>query len=135
MLATASTSTILQAWLRTTAGDLVEEPDEFRNPVGHAFREALPVLLEVALGRLPMERAAGPLERLMRIRAVQDLKPSEAAGFLFELYPLLRDFVPTAALQERVSRMAMDAFDSYMACREQAHAIRIKELRRNGVRV
>ena len=139
MPASATNAALLDAWLQVTAQSypaetarhLLEERDQFRNPVGYAMREALPALLDVVLGRIPAADAAAPLERLMRIRAVQDLSPGQAIGFVFQLNPLLREWgVKDQALEDRVNGLVLTAFDLYVNCREQAHAIQLKELRR-----
>src|ERR1035441_8462243 len=110
MPASATNAALLDAWLQVTAQSypaetarhLLEERDQFRNPVGHAMREALQALLDVDLGRIPAADAAAPLERLMRIRAVQDLSPGQAIGFVFQLNPLLREWgVKDERSQER----------------------------------
>jgi RsbT co-antagonist protein rsbRD N-terminal domain len=126
-----SRATILAAWLERL-GPLAPAADPFRDPVGYTVREALPVLLDVALGSNPVEDAVAPLERLMRIRAVQDLTPAQAVGFLFELKPLLREFGGPAdfARDGRIDALALLAFDRYVRCREDAHAIQLRELRR-----
>lgn len=134
-------SGLLDAWMQITAQSypaetarhLLQEQDPFRNPVGHTMREVLPALLDVVLGRIPEDDAAAPLERLIRIRAVQDLTPGQAIGFLFQLNPLLREQVgKDEAMETRVNRLALTAFDLYVSCREQMHAIQIKELRRSA---
>jgi hypothetical protein len=134
-------SAILDAWIEVTAQSypaetarhLLEDRDPFRNPVGHAMRETLPTLLDAILGRTPVDNAAAPLERLIRIRAVQHLTPGQAIGFLFQLNPLLRERVgKDQALEDRVNSLALMAFDVYMSCREQMHAIQLKELRRRA---
>lgn len=137
--ATLECSALLDAWLRIaaqayppeTARHLLQERDPFRNPVGHAMREAFPVLLDVVLGRIPAGDAAATLERLIRIRAVQDFTPGQAVGFLFQLIPLLRERAGRDdALEDGVNGLALMAFDRYVSCREQVHAIQLKELRR-----
>jgi hypothetical protein len=106
---------ILNEWL-AQLGQLNPASDPFRDPVGHTLREVLPVLAEVALGERPVKEAIAPLERLMRIRAVQDIAPSQAVGFLLR---------PNAAL-------ALMAFDMYVRCLEDLHTVQIRELRRRA---
>lgn len=142
MALAANTAGILETWLRTTAGSypaetarhLLDEPDPFRNPVGQAMREGLPVLLDAVLGRVPFEAVAAPLERLIRIRAMQAFTPAQAIGFLLKLIPLLRESYSSDAArieaEARIHRMTLAAFDLYVSCREQAHTIQLKELRR-----
>jgi hypothetical protein len=109
----------------------MREADPFRNPVGHALREALPALLDVVLGAAPAGGAAAPLDRLIRIRAVQDFTPAQAIGFLFTLKPLLRERLGfDAALEDRIDRLALEACGQYLQCREEAYAIQKNELLR-----
>ena len=142
MAVAATAEEILETWLRATAGSypaetarhLLDEPDPFRNPVGTAMRETLPVLLDAVLDRVPFDAASAPLERLVRIRAMQDFTPGQAVAFLLNLIPLLRESHSSDAVrietEDRIHRLALAAFDKYAACREQAHAIQLKELRR-----
>ena len=123
---------ILDAWL-ADVGQPTAPSDPFRNPVGHAIRDALPVLLDVVLGRVPVIEVRAPLEHLMRIRAVQDCTPAQAVAFLFALKPLVRDRMGLdAATEDRIDRLALLAFDQYLRCREQAHVIQLRELQRRA---
>lgn len=127
-----SRQTILDAWLAN-----VDQPsapsDPFRNPVGHAIRDVLPALLDVVLGCVPVLEVRAPLERLMRIRAVQDCTPAQAVAFLFALKPLLRDRMGLdAAMEDRIDRLALLAFDQYLRCREEAHVVQLRELHRRA---
>ena len=105
-------ATIIHEWLAKLE-PVNPATDPFHNPVGHTVGEVLPILADVALGERPLADAAEPLDRLMRIRAVQEVRPSEAVGFL----------LPHASL-------ALMAFDAYMRCREELHAIQLRELRK-----
>lgn len=127
-----SRQTILDAWL-AEVGLPTGPADPFRNPVGYAIRDALPVLLDVVLGRVPVLEVRVPLERLMRIRAVQDCTPAQAVSFLFVLKPLVRERMGLdAAMEDRIDRLALAAFDLYLRCREEAHVIQLRELHRRA---
>jgi hypothetical protein len=139
MAVAANEGDILETWLRATAESypaetarhLLDEPDPFRNPVGTAMRETLPVLLDAVLDRVPFDAASAPLERLVRIRAMQNFTPGQAVGFLFQLIPLLPEsYRADPETEDRIHRLTLVAFDLYVACREQANAIQLKELRR-----
>lgn len=106
-----------------TSRFLLEDKDPFRNPVGQAFKESLPVLVEEVLGEMDAARIDAALERIVKIRAVQDVTPAGAVSFVFLLKPILRD----PAREERVDRLALRAFDLYMQCREKIWAIRARE--------
>ncbi len=117
---------------------LTGRDDPFRNPVGHTLRRTLTILLEQVCGEMDESRIAAALDDLIRIRAVQDLTPSQAVGFVFLLKPIVRQLgsEPDRAslgeqLGDRIDRLALIAFDQYMQCREQIAQIRLNERRRN----
>ena len=117
-----------------TSGYLLEEKDRFRNPVGHALREALPTLVDELLGGMNPEKVTPALDRIVRMRAVQDFTASQAVGFVFAVREVLRNEHPaelTAEVEQRVDRMALLAFDLFVKCRETMDRIRVDEARRS----
>ncbi len=120
-----------------TARFLAGERDRFANPVGHAVREAAAVLVGALWDETTGEAVDEALDRILRIRSVQDLSPSEAVGFVFLLKGVLRETldgdadVPDSAellrLERRLDAMALRAFDIYMGCREQLFEVRLHE--------
>ena len=123
---------------------LVQERDAFRNPAGHAFREALPALLDELLGAMDCARIEALLDGIVRIRAVQDFTAGQAVAFVFLLKKVIRDelrrpahtaFFPSggedkgegeglAAVEGRIDEMALLAFDLFMRCRERVYEIK-----------
>ncbi|MGC9292080.1 MAG: RsbRD N-terminal domain-containing protein [Acidobacteriaceae bacterium] len=111
------------------------EKDPFRNPMGHALRENVPILLDEILGDMDRARLTSALEDIVRICAVQDFPPSQSVEFLFGLQTALRgrwkgeqeDWDETV---RRTQNAALMAFDLYMACREKIYAVRADETRR-----
>jgi len=110
------------------------EKDPFRNPVGHALRTSMPTLVQEIFGEMNRERLSQALDDILRIRAVQDLSPSEAVGFIFLLRTLLQTTlsIPSSTLEERVDQLALMAFDQYMQCREQVAQVRANEVARRS---
>ncbi len=109
------------------------EKDPFRNPVGHTLRENLGVLLEQVLGEMKPEPVQAALQNIIRIRAVQDLTPSQAMQFIFQLRPILRELHATAnheVLDDRIDQLGLWAFEEYSRCRERIADLRISESRR-----
>lgn len=124
----------LETYPSLTSRFLTEERDRFRNPVGHALREALPVLLEELLGEMEVARLTPVLDQVVRIRAVQDFTASQAVGFVFVLKDVLRHEEPgglTPALEQRIDQMALITFDLYVKCREKMDQIKADEARRS----
>lgn len=130
---------ISDAWLERTvhsypsrtAEMLLAQGDRFRNPIGHALREGLPVLLDAVIGDAELETAGPVLDELLRIRAVQEFSAAEAASFVFLLKPLLRERSRhDDCVEDRIDKLALMAFDAYMRCRETLLALQVNESRR-----
>jgi len=126
---------IAEAWfLRVAAGYPAEmaqflraQSDPFRNPVGTAFRQALPVLVRHALGEdTGAEEVQKALDLVLRIRAVQDLNARQAVGFIFLLREVLGER-GEAEVQKRIDDLALEAFEVYAGCREQIAQIGARE--------
>jgi hypothetical protein len=129
---------IVGAYSDETAKFLRDTKEPFGNPVGAALREELGSLLDGALGRTPEPEVRSSLDRIIRIRAVQDFSPSAAVGFVFELKPILHRVAETAEvaspdlgplIDRSVDRLILMAFDVYTTCREQVAEIRIRSIR------
>jgi RsbT co-antagonist protein rsbRD N-terminal domain len=119
----------------STANLLLREEDPFRNPVGAALKEGIPRLVEELFGGMDRHEVSQALEGIVRVRAIQDLTPRQAVGFVFELRTILRELLPANSedageLEHRIDEMALAAFDLYMRCREQVYEVRHSEARR-----
>jgi hypothetical protein len=127
----------LETYPERTRRFLAQEADGFRNPVGQALREALPALVDELLGGMDGARARALLDGIVRIRAVQALAADEAVGFVLLLRRIVREQLDPpppaealAALDERIDRMALLAFDLFAQCRERLREIRAGEIAR-----
>ena len=124
---------VLRTYPGQTAQFLGEEKDPFRNPAGHAFQQALSILVEELLLGMEPGRVTAALDSIVQIRAVQDFAPGEALRFLFQLKDILRDQSPGPALDllySRIDEMALLAFNLYMKYREKTYEARTNESRR-----
>jgi hypothetical protein len=137
-----SRNAILEEWLARTLRTypaeasrfLLQEKDPFRNPVGHAIQQGLPVLFDQLVGDMDAVRITPALDEIVRIRAVQDFSPSQALAFLFLLKSLLREHLSDpdqrALLEARIDELALRGFDLYIGCREKLHEIKLGEAHR-----
>ncbi len=141
---------ILQKWfdavLETYPADgrkfLGDRKNRFANPVGASLYEGIEGLYERLLDGTDPESAdfAQFLDRIVRIRAVQEFSPSQALGFLFPLKTVIREVVrqetpakglgeELLALERKIDRLVLLAFDKYTECRERLFEIRIREIK------
>ncbi|MCB2187454.1 MAG: RsbRD N-terminal domain-containing protein [Deltaproteobacteria bacterium] len=136
-------SAIVATYPEQTAQFLRRKKDRFLNPVGHTIQNETDNILEQLLLDEPdFEALTGFLDKLIRIRAIQDFTPAQALDFVFALKPIIRELVEKAgmtddlarqvlAMERRVDQLALLSFNIYMACREQIYQIRSKELANN----
>jgi len=144
---------IIQSYPRDSAEFLTRQKDPFRNPVGHAITEALGPIYDQVVSGLDADRLREALDRMIRIRSVQELTPSQAVAFVFQLKSVIRDALADriqgplhdldgagapgglAELTARIDAVALIAFEKYVECRETLHEIRCREIRnRSGLR-
>lgn len=129
---------IVTGYAPETAKFLRQQRNPFANPVGAQLRDELGPLYDGLLEGTDPEELTPSLDRIIRVRAIQDLKPSEALGFLFELKRIIRNRVTAdhldvgpelAAFDTRIDRLVLTAIDVFAACREQVFEIRVKQIR------
>ena len=132
---------ILQTYPKETQKVWGRQKDRFQNPVGVTILEATKELFDLIIVWEEAEKIAAELDRLIRIRSVQDFSPSQAISFVFLLKKLLRDefFKDMKAdgtlddllrFEARVDNLAMMSFDIYSKGREQIFRMRVDEVKR-----
>ena len=83
------------------------------------------------------------LERINKIRAVQDFKPSQAVAFVFLLKTALREELGAElyqggmtqqllSLESQIDGLVLIAFDNYMRCREKLFEVRCNDIKRQA---
>ncbi|MEM5786551.1 MAG: RsbRD N-terminal domain-containing protein [Syntrophobacteraceae bacterium] len=132
---------LLGSYAPETARLLKKETNQFANPVGHTYRVALTGVLDEFLGENRLETLSPLLDRILRIRAVQEFSPSSALAFILVLKKLARDLVQAEVAQgsvgpaelfdfdERVDGLALAAMDVYSKCRNTLYEVRIREIK------
>ncbi len=124
----------LRVYPERAAGFYAGERDRFQNPIGHVMSESLEILYDGLLAGGPAEEMRRALDGIVRIRAVQELPPSAGVGFVFLLKQAIEEELRVsgaglAALHERIDRLALEAFDLFMKCREKIYDLRVREIR------
>jgi hypothetical protein len=132
---------VLSAYPSDAAALFRVQQDPFSNPLGHSVREGTRGIFRAIMGGMDQEELRSHLDQIIRIRAVQDLTPSQALSFVFSLRSIVRDVIPEAkangghqdelaALDQKIDETAVAAFELYSAMREELAQLRVKEVRR-----
>ena len=131
---------VLETYPSDTLGFLKNKKMQFANPVGYTISQGLESILDELLrDREPdLDKISPALDGIIRIRAVQDLSPSQALVFIFRLKRVLREELEGAgftgseeaeALESRIDAIALISFDLYIKCREKIYDLKANELR------
>lgn len=156
----ANKSTIVKQWVdfiyKTYPADtqkfLKKQKDQFANPVGSTISKEIENLFDEFLVELDPQKVSPILDRIIRIRAIQDFTASQTLSFVFYLKTLVRETLgeelnikqdpdKIRKIEERVDALALLAFDVYSMCRERLFEIRTRDakiqvsglLRRKGL--
>jgi hypothetical protein len=120
---------------------LKKETNQFANPVGQTFLVAISEIFDEFFGQNDAEAMAPLLDKVIRIRAIQDFSPSSSLAFIFGLKTIAREILEEDLATGVVSReelsdfdrkvdgLALSAFDVYMSCRENLFQVRMTEVK------
>ncbi len=125
---------------------LKKEKNRFANPVGRTIAEDVEILYDELVTGYDVDKISSSLDNLIRIRAVQDFRPSQAVNFVLQLRGLIRQEVLNAgrtdelqkgldAFETRIDDMTRLAFDIYDECRRKIFEIRMNESKRQTERL
>ncbi len=117
-----------------------KEKDQFSNPVGYTIMKDVEVIYDELIKAGDLEKIATCLDNIIRIRAVQDFKPSAALSFVLQLKDIIREELEEkapvnglsaelATLNKRIDDIALLAFDIYSECRQKLYEIRVNEVK------
>lgn len=136
---------ILKKWFETLLEEYPSEgrqfignikKDRFDNPLGFTLFEGLEGLFDYLLHKKSLNEN---IETFIRLRAVQELKPSEALNFVFNLKEIIHKELSVSgdkalmedffALSVEIDTIALRLFDIYMESRERLNEVKVNELR------
>ena len=95
---------IIETYPNETQRFIRKEKDQFSNPVGLILKEEIETLYDEMTGAGDRKRISSCLDNIIRIRAVQDFKPSQAIAFVLQLKRLIREEVKVKAPENVHSR-------------------------------
>ena len=81
---------ILETYPDDTQRFLRKEKDQFSNPVGNIIGKDIEALYNELISEGDTDKILSCLENIIRIRAVQDFKPSQAIAFVIQLKDIIR---------------------------------------------
>jgi hypothetical protein len=131
---------IVETYPPDTSQFLKREKDPFANPVGSTILQGIDAVYEELLHGGSPEKFSSFLDRMIRIRAVQDFLPSTAIGFVFFLKRVIQEELGREVrekglgeelldFERQIDDLALLAFDVYMQCREKIFEVRIREVK------
>jgi hypothetical protein len=138
---------VFETYPPETSQFLKREKDRFANPVGQTISRGLEAIYDHLLRETDIQEALQPLDSVVRIKAVQDFSPGEAVDFLFRLKAIVRDEaealirenrMPVRELLEfesKIDRLALQAFNVFVKCREKIYDIKVSELQNRTYRL
>lgn len=119
----------------------VKVKNEFTNPVGSNIYRSLGHLLEELSDQRDADKLYQHLEMILKIRAVQDMKPSKALAFLPSLKSLLQTILADEISAGKVTKAELEdlftdldtlmliAFDLYSESKELLYNLRIAQIK------
>jgi len=141
-------STILERWYHlilesdppATQNFLRKQRDRFENPVAYEFRQGIGGIFEALVHGMERDILIEHLDKIISIRAIQDLSPSKAVAFIFLLKTAIRKELQQKILakgiseellelESRIDGLALLCFDVYMKRRERLSEIRANEVK------
>ena len=138
---------IIGSYPADTQRFLKKEKNRFSNPVGQTIAEDVEILYDALATGENTDKIPVSLDNMIRIRAVQGFKPSQAVGFVLQLKKLIRDELENSSqdstalkdeisvLEERIENAALLAFDIYNQCCRKLYELQVNETKRQVARV
>ena len=137
---------VIQTYPTDAQRFLRKEKDRFSNPVGNTITEQMETLYEQLVKEGDPGKLASSLDTIIRIRAVQDFKPSQAVAFVLQLKQVVRDTLEDKApqsefsgelrmLEKKIDETALMAFDIYSKCRRHIQELKVEEYKRQVSRL
>jgi len=119
---------------------LAKEKSRFANPVGHVIDRDIETLYDELVKGEVIDKITSCLDNIIRIRAVQDFKPSHAISFVLGLKKIVREELEGSpvenglwgqlqAFETRVDEVVLLAFDIFSQCRQKICDIRVNEVK------
>jgi len=132
---------LLDSYPEETSRFIKKEKDPFANPVGSTISKGIEGVFEALISGTDSDNVSSFLDRIIKIRAIQDFPPSQAVAFVFLLKKVIRDELggkiqknefleELLSLESKIDELALLSFDIYMKCREKVYTLKADEVKR-----
>ena len=132
---------ILDGYQNEGARFFTENENPFQNPVGTKTKSETELILSQILGEMDSASLEESLEKIIKIRSIQEFSASEAVSFLFLLKNIIGEEINADEYMDiqttdilniyaRIDKVLLMAFDIYMNNRERISQIKINEIKR-----
>ena len=139
-------NSIVETYPADTRQFLRSKKNQFDNPVTHRISSGIEGIFSQILNKDKEKDVSPFLDKVIRVRAVQDFAPSQAVAFIFDLKRLVREELGEPIRQgellkefhrfeEEIDKMGLLALDIYMKCREEIYELRVNEVKRSVSRL
>ncbi|HXX81506.1 MAG TPA: RsbRD N-terminal domain-containing protein [Thermodesulfovibrionales bacterium] len=137
---------VMEPYPAETSGLLKNQEKQFTNPVGYTISHGLEHIFDMLIDEkgADLEGMVPFLDSIVRIRAVQDLRPSQALSFVFHLRSVIREELASEAkefceemaiLESRIDAIALMSFDIFVKCREKVYELKANEVKNRTFRL
>jgi len=120
------------------------EKDRFNNPVGYTFSQEIKIIYDELLNEFNGHALRISMDKIIKIRSVQDFSPSKAVSFVYLLKKILREELENEiadanilrelmVFEARIDQLALLAFDIYTLCRNKIYEIRVNEIKKRSI--
>jgi len=114
--------------------------DRFANPLGATLSEGVEEIFEAITGDKTLEEIEQPLERMFKLKAVQEGKTNQALDFLFSLKSIIRNTCDVEGgnsavlkewfeIEERIDQIVMQGLQVFITSREKLLELQVAELK------
>lgn len=128
---------IFQTYPADSSRFLKKQKDRFANPIGYTLFNDIEILYDELVSEkgLNAEKVHSALDRIIRIRAIQDFSASQAVAFVFFLKSVIRKELgedilirdmgeELMAFESKIDDLMLIAFDIFAQCREKIYEIK-----------
>ncbi len=144
--------TILKKWIdkilethsKSHAVFVKNKKDQFANPIGHVLTQETKKILDAIINDQDLSSISESLDKIMKIRSIQDYSPASAVAFVFVLKEIIRNefekelnsesmLKKYMSFENRIDELSLMVFNSYVKCRDKIFELRLNEIKKFSV--